>query len=178
MPGTPIETVGWDSSIFLAWLHDEQRPAGEMEGVAQSLFKIESGASNLVASALIRGEVRMDRLPTDFARQTFAGFLRRSNVEVPDAGQQIMQFAGELCDFYDKQKASTGSGRSLCMPDAIHLATSIIYKAKAFYTFDEKGTGRCLGLIPLSGNVAGHKLTICKPPYTPPQPIQLKLIKP
>ena len=162
----------------MAWLNNEQRPAGEMEGVAQSLYKIESGISNLVASSLIRGEVRMDRLPTDFARETFTGFLRRSNVEVPDAGQQIKQFAGELCDFYDKQKAVVGSGRSLCMPDAIHLATSIIYKAKAFYTFDEKGTTRCLGLIPLSGNVAGHKLTICKPPNTQPEPIQLRLIKP
>lgn len=149
-----------------------------MEGVAESLYRIESGVSNLVASSLIRGEVRMDRLPTDFARETFTGFLRRGNVEVPDAGQQIMQFAGELCDFYDKQKAAVGSGRSLCMPDAIHLATSIIYKAKAFYPFDEKGTTRCLGLIPLSGNVAGHKLTICKPPYTQPDPIQLRLIKP
>jgi hypothetical protein len=97
------------------------------------------------------------------------------NVVVAPADDPVMQLAGELCEYYDKQKL-IDKGPPLCLPDAIHLATAIIYEAKAFHTFDQKGSSRCRGLIPLSGNVAGHKLVVCKPPYTPPAPTQLKLI--
>jgi predicted nucleic acid-binding protein len=174
MPGKN-ETVAWDTSIFLAWLNDEKRAAGEMEGVAQSLASIEAGEINLVAANLIRAEIRQARL-TDDARQQLDGFLKRSNVEVASGSDPIMTLAGELCQFYDQQKLVDGLP-PLCMPNAIHLATGIIYQVKAFYTFDGKGNPRCRGLIPLSGNVAGYKLTISRPPYTPPAPEQQNLFK-
>jgi len=82
--------------------------------------------------------------------------------------------AGELRDFYQNK----GNVKPLSLPDAIHLATAIIYNVEAFYTFDEKGNAKFCGLIPLSGNVAGHNLQICKPPYVlppPPEPTQQKL---
>lgn len=163
-----IETVGWDTSIFLAWLNNESRPDQEMEGIAQSLALIESGVTNLVASNLIKAEIRQARL-NDTTRELLDGFLGRSNVEVPTTDDRIMQLAGELCEYYDKQRRIDGLP-PLCMPDALHLATAIIYKVVAFYTFDERGNSRCRGLIPLSGNVAGYNLTVCKPPYTPPPP--------
>ena len=50
----------------------------------------------------------------------------------------------------------TTGGSKLQTPDAIHLAAAILHRADEFHTFD--GT-----LISLSGNVAGHRLTICKP---------------
>jgi transposase-like protein len=51
---------------------------------------------------------------------------------------------------------ATSGGSKLKTPDAIHLASAILHRADEFHTFDET-------LIALSGNVAGHKLTICKP---------------
>lgn len=172
MPGK-IETVAWDTCIFLAWLNGENRAAGEMEGVEQNLAKIEAGECNLVAASLIHAEIRQARLSDD-ARQKLEGFLKRSNVEVAAGTAPVMQLAGELCQYYDQQKLTDGLP-PLGMPDAIHLATGIIYQVKAFYTFDKRGNPRWRGLIPLSGNVAGHPLTICTPPYTPPPPTQIKL---
>ena len=54
--------------------------------------------------------------------------------------------------------------------DAIHLATAIHYEAYEFHTFDgcrpgkprNKDKKRC-GLLQLNGDVAGHRLAVCKP---------------
>lgn len=51
---------------------------------------------------------------------------------------------------------ATAGGSKLKTPDAIHLVTAILHRADEFHTFDET-------LTALSGNVAGHRLTICKP---------------
>jgi hypothetical protein len=49
-------------------------------------------------------------------------------------------------------------------PDAIHLATAILYEAEEFHTTDGGGKRKRAGdLIPLNGNVAGHRLRICIP---------------
>jgi hypothetical protein len=50
MPGN-IETVAWDTAIFLAWLKNESRAIEEMEGVAQTLAEIESGKSTWLLRA-------------------------------------------------------------------------------------------------------------------------------
>lgn len=57
------------------------------------------------------------------------------------------------------------TGLTLTVPDSLHLATAILYRATEFHTFDEndKPKQNALGLLPLSGDVAGHKLKICKP---------------
>jgi hypothetical protein len=38
-----------------------------------------------------------------------------------------------------------------------------------FHTFDSGGIGKSLGLLPLSGDVGGHRLVICKPQAKSPQ---------
>ena len=48
-------------------------------------------------------------------------------------------------------------------PDAIHRATAILYRVTEFHTFDHDGNAKLLGSLPLSGNVGGYRLTICKP---------------
>lgn len=50
------------------------------------------------------------------------------------------------------------------MPDAIHLASAILYDATEFHTFDGARAGaNKAGLLTLDGNVAGHRLKICAP---------------
>jgi hypothetical protein len=52
----------------------------------------------------------------------------------------------------------------LSSPDSIRLATAIIFNAEEFHTFDGSGGKKRNGdLLPLSGNVAGHRLKICVP---------------
>jgi predicted nucleic acid-binding protein len=162
------ETVAWDTCIFLAWLKDEkppQRAPGEMEGVAQCLDGIENNRINLIASTLIFAEIYSGTLSEE-ARELFSAFRERSNVEIVPADEPINVLAGELREFYENRDDI----KPLSTPDAIHLATAIIYNVNVFYTFDENGSTRFCGLIPLSGNVAGHKLQIRKPSFVQPPP--------
>jgi predicted nucleic acid-binding protein len=169
------DTVAWDTCIFLAWLKNETRAPGEMEGIAQSIEAIENNRLNLIASATIFSEMFLGSLPQEVQDQ-FATFRQRSNVEIAiPADEGINNLAGVLRQFYSNIKDGQPP---LATPDAIHLATAITYEVKAFYTFDERGSYRSRGLLPLNGNVAGYKLRIQKPPFvppSPPDPNQLKL---
>ena len=54
--------------------------------------------------------------------------------------------------------------KSIRVPDAIHLASAILYEATEFHTFDGVRSGvNKGGLLTLDGNVAGHRLRICAP---------------
>ncbi|HEX8165602.1 MAG TPA: PIN domain-containing protein [Beijerinckiaceae bacterium] len=75
---------------------------------------------------------------------------------------KVASLAHDIRDHYMARAAEFG-GKTLSTPDAIHLATAILYRADEFHTFDNDGSAKSLGLIPLSGNVGGHRLTICKP---------------
>jgi hypothetical protein len=66
-------------------------------------------------------------------------------------------------------RAAEFDGKTVSVPDAIHLATALIYRADEFHTFDGKNGRNTLGLLPLSGDVGGHKLTICKPVAKSPE---------
>lgn len=152
--------VYWDACILIALLTDEDRPDGEMEGVYSWAERIDREEAVLVVSSLNRLEV----LPTHLSsaqEEVFQNFLKRSNVMEVEMGARVIEKARELMDFYQQLKPE--SGKILCRDDAIHLATAILYEVEEFHTFDEVGKGRCLGLIPLSGNVAGHPLKILKP---------------
>lgn len=156
MPGT-IDTYYWDACLFLAWLKDEKRRQGEMEGIREQVERVRRNEIRVITSALTYSEVTAAKIPNETA-DAFANVMQRKNIRLIDVSVPIARKAGELKDFY----AAKG-GKRLGTPDAIHLATAIIYQAKEFHTFDQNNSGGTLGLIPLSGDVAGHNLTICKP---------------
>jgi hypothetical protein len=81
---------------------------------------------------------------------------------------KIAGLAHDLRNYYS-ERADQYDGKTLCVPDAIHLATAILYRVDEFHTFDEKGSSRSLGLLPLSGDVGGHRLKICKPEARNPE---------
>jgi len=78
---------------------------------------------------------------------------------------QIAKLARNLRDYY-AQRPEKYRGLNLSVPDAIHVASAIHYRATEMHTFDKKDKPKfeTLGLIPLSGDVAGYNLTICHPP--------------
>jgi predicted nucleic acid-binding protein len=159
----PSKLVYWDSSVFIAWLKDEQRPAGEMDGVAESVEAVESGSVLLVTSVLTRTEVFEADLPAE-VRDLYSALLKRRNVQLADVDLRITTLSRKLREFYRRQSAQDGKA-GLTTPDAIHLATAIHLKVDEFYTFDDgKKGGR--SLLSLDGNVAGHPLAIMKPPVT------------
>ncbi len=162
MAGT--DTYYWDTCLFLAWLRNESPPSrqeDEMDGVRYYIRSVEDRKIRIMTSAITFVETTATKLPAG-ADEQFSDLLRRSSVSVVAADIKICRLARTLRDYYS-DRASEFNNKTLSVPDAIHLATAILYKGKEFHTFDANNSKRSLGLLPLSGNVGGHNLVICKP---------------
>jgi PIN domain len=160
-PSAPHKSVYWDACIWLAWLMEETRPTGEMEGTIVSVDHIHAGRCDLIYSRLIiNQEVKGSRMRPD-REALFLAFLKRPNVVRIDTEAPITALMGEIFDYY---AVNPVGGKSMALQDALHLATAINKNVDAFYTFDSGKKGG-LNLLALDGNVAGHPLHICRPPY-------------
>ena len=164
MAGT--ETVYyWDACLFLAWIKDEERISGEMDGVREVIERSKRREVKIITSVLTTVEVLESRLPVGMKR-LIEGLIKRVTRISMEA--KVAAMAHDLRDYYMSRSAEFG-GKTLGVPDAIHLATAILYRATEFHTFDSVGRSKSLGLLPLSGNVGAHRLTICKPHAKNPQ---------
>lgn len=164
-------TVYWDTSVFLAWIKDEKRPNGEMDGVNYYAEKIAKNEIVLLTSTLINVEILESTL-SDEAKYRFHNLFMRRNCIQADPDVRIMQLASKIRDYYQNQKSIDGN-KTLSTPDSIHIATAIQYNVAELHTFDENedSSRRWRALIPLNGMVAGeYSLKICKP-ATPPLPL-------
>jgi predicted nucleic acid-binding protein len=155
----------WDTCLFLAWINDEQRKSGEMDGVREVIERHKRREVRLMTSVLTFVEALESKLPVGM-ENLFTGLLKR--VERIGMDSKCASLAHDLRNYY-ATKAHESAGKMLSTPDAIHLATAILYRADEFHTFDNDGDARTLGLLPLSGNVGGHRLKICKPEARNPQ---------
>jgi predicted nucleic acid-binding protein len=150
----------WDTCLFLAWIKDEQRKSGEMDGVREVVARAKRRECKIITSALTLVECLESKLPVGMDR-LFKDMLKRVNRLSMDI--KVAELAHDIRDYYMKL-ATEFAGKKLTTPDAIHLATAILYRADEFHTFDDGKTDpKSIGLIQLSGNVGGHQLTICKP---------------
>jgi predicted nucleic acid-binding protein len=105
-------------------------------------------------------EVLQSRLPAGIPK-LLEGLIKRIIRVGMDT--KVASLAHDIRDHYMARKDEF-SGKTLSTPDAIHLATAILYRVDEFHTFDSgSSSSKTLGLIPLSGNVGGHRLIICKP---------------
>ena len=161
----PSPIYYWDTCLFLAWLNDEQRKQVEMDGVREVIARHKRREVKLITSVLTQIEVLQSKMPVGVGT-SFIDLLKRMTRAGIDS--KIALLAHDLRDHYATLAASTGA-KLLSTADAIHLATAIHYRVNEFHTFDETGDARHLGLLPLSGNVGGHKLKICKPEARSPQ---------
>lgn len=159
MPGNPL--YYWDTCLFLAWLKDEERSAGEMDGVRDIIQRMKRRDARIMTSVLTTIEILSAKIPAGMD-SLFKDTLKRLNRQSVDI--RVAQLAHDIRNHYAL------AGRSLKTPDSIHLSTAIIYRADEFHTFDEQ-------LISFSGNVGGHKLIVCKPETKSPQ-LDLRKPKP
>lgn len=155
----------WDTCMFLAWLNDEARKSGEMDGVREVIGRARKREARIMTSVLTSVEVLSAKIPAGLDVLVI-DLLKRVNRVNVDA--KVATIAHEIRNFH-APRPQEFAGKTLSTPDAIHLATAIFYRADEFHPFDEKGSGKNLGLIPLSGNVANHRPTICKPEAKHPQ---------
>jgi predicted nucleic acid-binding protein len=141
----------WDACIFIAWLNNEDRPAGEMEGLASVADMIDRDEAVLIVSQAVRPELLPSKLPP-LAEEMLASLFKRRNAKMLPISSAVTARAQKIRDWDPK----------IATPDAIHLATAIVYEADEFHTFDEgKKKGR--SLLSLNGNVDGYPLVIKKP---------------
>jgi predicted nucleic acid-binding protein len=155
----------WDTCLFLAWLKDEQRKSGEMDGVRELVARHKRRDVRIMTSVVTQVEVLQSKMPAGVGN-IFKDFMRRISKIGVDT--KIAGMAHDIRDYY-AARADQHEGRILSTPDALHIATAIMFRADEFHTFDENGDAKNLGLIPLSEDVAGHKLKICKPKATFPE---------
>ena len=59
MPGSPL--YYWDTCLFLAWLKDEERKAGEMDGVRDIIQRMKRRDAKVMTSVLTTIEVLSSR---------------------------------------------------------------------------------------------------------------------
>jgi predicted nucleic acid-binding protein len=159
--------IYWDACIFIAIINKEKRSNNEMDGIYDCIDKVDKGHLIIMALRdLLFEEVELRTLE---AADMFRKIMKRSGIELPSKDIRIERLARELCNYYDKQ-----GPKPLGDKDALHLATAIHYRADAFHTFDSGAKGNSIGLLSISGNVAGkYPLLICRPPVG-----QMRLFKP
>ena len=153
-PGRAI--IYWDACIFITWLKDEPCEPGLMEGIEETVNRVHNNQEILITSIMTQTEVLESRLPKD-AITVFENLFKRKNVEWINHDNRVGQLSHFIRDYYDQRAVKLSS------PDCVHLASAILYGANVFYTLDGSGKKKRGHLLPLDGNVAGHKLSIKKP---------------
>jgi len=133
-----------------------------MDGVREIIARHKRREVKLVTSVLTQVEVLQSKIPVGVGT-SFTELLKRMTRLSMDT--KIASLAHDLRNHY----AASAGGKIISTADAIHLATAILYRVDEFHTFDGDGDAKHLGLLPLSGNVGGHRLTICKPEAKSPQ---------
>jgi hypothetical protein len=94
----------------------------------------------------------------------FQDLLKRSSVEVVSVSRRVANLAREIRDILHSENIK------IAVPDSIHLATAIHYKASALHTYDGCGKRpKNTDLLKLKTPVIGkYEVKICKP-EPPPQ---------
>jgi len=160
----------WDTCIFLAWLKDEQtRKPGEMDAIKDVLEKFKRREIGLMTSTLTITEISVAKVSSG-TYTLLDDVMQRPNFSRISVDIRVAKLARDLRDFY---LTPNSTAKTLTVPDSIHVASAILYRATEMHTFDGNDSNKynSLGLLPLSGNVGGHNLTIC----TPPIPMQTGL---
>lgn len=163
----------WDTCIFLAWLKNETtRKPGEMDAVTDCLERFKKRELSLVTSVLTITEITVAKIPAGTETLLYE-VMQRPNFTKLAVDIRIAKLALDLRNYYLNKNGF--NGKTLTVPDSLHLASAILYRATEFHTFDEKNSNKnnALGLLPLNGDVGGHRLTICKPPV----PVQVDWLK-
>ena len=158
----------WDACAYLAWLKNEEQAHGKesidaLEKIAKDNF---NRTAVIMTSTMTLIEVLSSSLNEDQEKRFRLSFRPQDHLlyEVdPPIALKARDFRQRLL----KHK----SGKTLSTPDAIHLATAVIYKANWFVTFDDgKKDKRHIGLLELSKDECVDGIEICRPEVPKPKP--------
>ena len=103
--------------------------------MGQVLKRVDKGQANLLVSTICIAEVLDEVGKSDAGRQMLE-FIKRSNVVPAAADVRVAKLAAE---FRQRARQSLMEGRlskSIKAPDAIIVATAVIYRASELHSFD------------------------------------------
>lgn len=166
---TGKQTLYWDTAVWLAWLLDERCwPSGVLTGIQDVVVEVESDKTILFTSTMTRTEIFQGAL-TPVQKTKYAQLMRRSNVREIAPDSRITDRASAIREFHN------GRGVKVSTPDAIHLATAVIYRANEFHTMDglQKGGSKKRKILGLNGDVGGYPLVVVQPYPRNSPPAQL-----
>jgi predicted nucleic acid-binding protein len=148
--------------LLVSWITDEKREdKSQTAGLEAVRKEVDNGETALVASTLSRTEVFWLPL-TDEQKRKYREFFQRENVIELGVSGAIAEKAAEIRKASQRTRKD-GQVEMMKTPDAIQLATAIIYDVDEFQTFD--GTAkkaRPFSLIQLSASstVDGLKIVV------------------
>ncbi len=117
----------WDAGVFIAWFGAEaDKP---LDDISLVVAEIDRNAADLLVPVTAYAEI-LDTPAWPNRAEQFRKFVRRSNVVIADTTQAIAEKAGEI----RSRGAVAQPKRSIKTPDALFLATAVIYKATVFHT--------------------------------------------
>src|SRR3979490_214679 len=91
----------WDSCLFIAWLKDEQRKSGEMDGVREVIDRFKRREVRIVTSVLTMVEVLEGKIPVGMAT-LFVSMMKRVHRLSMDI--KVASVAHDLRDYYASRK--------------------------------------------------------------------------
>ena len=153
-----LNLICWDTSVLIDWLKGSGTE-NRMLSIKSVVAEIEAKKYKLAVSTLVYVEVleckmKMECEIPEQAIKQFEDFMKNGNlVEVLAVDTRIAKRAQELRNRLNEK------GRNIETPDAIHIATAIVSKAKQLHTFDDK-------ILRLNGKdeVEGLVITACDMP--------------
>lgn len=143
--------VYFDSCVFISHLQDgEDRPNEEEKRVLASVgSEVRKGRIHIVLSTIVYTEVIRKSDRSGMAE--FGRYIETSpETSEVEPSARICTKAGEIRLQYEVE-GNDGQARTMGTPDAIHLATAILWEVGAFFTYE----GR---LLRLDGRIDGLKI--------------------
>jgi predicted nucleic acid-binding protein len=157
--------IYWDACLLIAYIVGETCWAPQiLEGIEDLVLEINSERCTLITSTITLTEIFLGELSA-FQKDKLNDVFKRPNLMWADVNPKVADRASSIREHYRNK------GIQIATPDAIHMATAILYKVDTLYTLDGAGK-RCRPnhLLRLNGNVADSKLKIEKPWRFPPPP--------
>jgi hypothetical protein len=103
MPGSsPL--YYWDACLFLAWLKDEERNLGEMDGVREMIARCRRREVKIMTSVLTSVEVLAARIPVGMDTH-FAGLMKRISRASVDT--KVASLAHDFRNYYAQKGGKT-----------------------------------------------------------------------
>ena len=145
-----LDLICWDTSVLIDWLKGSENQ-NRMLSIKSVIAEIEAKKYKLAVSTLVYVEILECKMPEQAIKQ-FKEFMKNGNlVEVFAVDIRIAEKAQTI-----RNRARNEKKKIIKTPDAIHIATAIVSRAKQFHTFDDE-------ILKLDGKdeVEGLVITAC-----------------